>query len=157
MLGPVLGERREWGREDRLAQLFERDRRLRAIIDELADSIALLASEDCEIHTGNAKIRAEDTLGSPAWRCCRRLGLSGGNGGKPLSARDTEGEQVRRQVSDLPPIPSPESTRHQARACRCSACGALTRAGSYSTSTALRNTRTMHTGTGYLRIQSQVR
>lgn len=48
--------------------------------------------------------------------------------GAPLSDSDKEGEPIRRQVFDLPPPPPPEVTEHQAHACRCAACGGLTRA-----------------------------
>ncbi len=46
--------------------------------------------------------------------------------GASLSASDREGERRRRQVFDLPP--PPEVTEHQAHACRCRACGSVTRA-----------------------------
>ena len=46
----------------------------------------------------------------------------------PLSAADTQGEPVRRQVFDLPQPQPLEGTEHQAYACRCRSCGSLTRA-----------------------------
>ena len=48
--------------------------------------------------------------------------------GASLSAPDTEGEPLRRQVFDLAPPPPLEVTEHQAYACRCGACGRVTRA-----------------------------
>ena len=51
-----------------------------------------------------------------------------GGCGAALAGADTEGEPVRRQVFDLSPPWPLEATEHRAHACRCPACGALTRA-----------------------------
>ena len=51
-----------------------------------------------------------------------------GGCGASLAGTGTEGEPVRRQVFDLPPPPPLEATEHRAHACRCPACGELTRA-----------------------------
>ncbi len=46
--------------------------------------------------------------------------------GSSLSAEDTVGKLIRRQVFDLPAPPPPELTEHQAQTCRCADCGSLT-------------------------------
>ena len=48
--------------------------------------------------------------------------------GAPLTESDTAGSPHRRQVFDLPAPQPLEVTEHQAYACRCGACGHVTRA-----------------------------
>ena len=51
-----------------------------------------------------------------------------GDCGAPLSAADTVGQAVTRQVFDLPAPQPLEATEHRAHACRCGQCGRTTRA-----------------------------
>lgn len=106
MLGQPLGERRQSGGEDRPLQLLERDPRLRAKIDGLADSIALLAAENSRLRTESTKFGLHITGCGTALRHLADCWASScADSGVSLSASDTEDEPIRRQVFDPPSLP----------------------------------------------------
>lgn len=121
MLGQPQSEQPDSGGQDRHAQLPEQNPPFLATIDELADSIAGLASEDSRFRTENAESGPQVASCSTARRGCTDSWASTAairppHGGPP-------GELIRRQVLDLLTLPPPKVPGHRAHALRCLACG----------------------------------
>ncbi len=127
MPGRSHSEQRETGGDDRLSQLLAENAQLRA-------EIAQQRTRSQRGRTGKrpggqpghkgVTLRQTDTPD----RIETHLAPSCADCGAPLAASDREGEPLRRQVFDLPPPPPLVVSEHQAHACRCGACGRVTRA-----------------------------
>ena len=144
MPGQFESEERQTGGAERLAEAQAENARLRRANEQLAGRRRATGPPSRRRRSGRAASGAAPAsarAGSPGTRarpCARQTDSphriethwppSCGECAAPLSAADTQGEPVRRQVFDLPQPQPLEGTEHQAYACRCRSCGSLTRA-----------------------------